>query len=76
MAINKLQNTFYRINLGHLVPKLWSKSFDEKPLTNLIINVKGIGYKQATGIGGRGYFWYTPPPWPKIFRKYPSPWRF
>ena len=27
-------------------------------------------FNKATGIGGRGYFWYTPP-WPKIFRKYP-----
>ena len=31
-------------------------------------------YNQATGIGGRGYFWYTPP-LAENFSKIP-PWRF
>ena len=30
---------------------------------------------QAMGIGGRGYFWYTPPR-RKIFENTPPPWKF
>ena len=38
MAIIKLLNAFYRIDLDSLVQKLGSKSFHEKPMTNLILH--------------------------------------
>ena len=40
-------------------------------LARLIARLKGSD-KQATGIGGRGYFWYTPPG-RKFFENTPPP---